>query len=200
MPFEQTKVTTAITKPPILHHTREPRRISRHISLGQQHCLMSFCPRNAAGALEQVCFSTARTNNQEQRRGLTGITKHPALGSPRHPRAPTALAGGCGVCVRVTPLSWVLDWRLREVLGVRNSSIRPTKNLQTGLSPASAAGRVQRQNGLDSPLSKGASVLEMLGERCRITPWGSCCSYTRYLALYPAAPGGMLCSNHAAGH
>lgn len=163
MPFEQMKVTTAITKPPILHHTCEPRHISQHISLRQQHCLMSFCPRNGAGALEQVCFSTARTNSQERQGGLTGITKHPAPGSERDPRAQTALAGGCGICMRVTPSSWVLDWQLRELLGVSNSSIQATKNLGTAPSLAFAAGRAQRQNGLNSPLPKGGSLLEMLG-------------------------------------
>lgn len=133
--------------------------VSVPISLRQQHCPMSFCPRNGAGALEQVCFSTARTNRQERQRGLTGITKHAALGCQRLPRAPAALAGGCGICMRVTPPSWVLDWRL----GVANSNIQTTKNLRTAASLAFAAGRVQRQNGLDSPFPKGASLLEMLG-------------------------------------
>lgn len=139
---------------------------------------MSFCPPSGAGALEQVCFSTARTNSQERQRGLTGITKHPALGSQRLPRAPAALAGGCGICMRVTPPSW-------ELLGVGNSSIHTTKNLQTASSLAFDAGRVQRQNGLDSPFPKGASLPEMLGERCRIIPWSSCCSYTQISSIQP---------------
>jgi len=64
-------------------------------------CLPSFCPHNQAGALEQVCFSTARTKQQG---GLTGITKYigVALRFEQDLKA-------CEICMQVTHLNWIFD-------------------------------------------------------------------------------------------
>ena len=68
-----------------------------------------------------------------------------------------------------------------------------------------------RMDSIHPPFPKGASLLEMLGKRCRRTPWASCCSSltqgihtdTCHLALAgggsPAALRGMHCSDKPRG-
>lgn len=153
---------------------------------------MSFCPRNGAGALEQVCFSTARTNRQEQQRGLTRITKHAALGS----------GGTRG-----------LRQRSLEAAGFACGSLLPAGSSSAGcgsfwvsLTPASRLYRIYQQHlrllslleefraertGFTFP--KGSLVAGDVGRAMQDKPWGSCCSCTRISNIYPCIlqrPGG----------